>query len=57
MQETRITLEISGIERVKNLIRTAYAQMHELECTVDRIKTETLEIQAKINQPSNTADD
>ncbi len=57
MQETRITLEIRGIERIKGLIKAAKMQAEELEHTVRRIESETLEIQTKINQPLAATDD
>lgn len=51
MYKPRITLEIQGIERLQMLIQKARTQMNELESTLEQIRSETLSIQAKINQP------
>lgn len=47
----KVTLTMHGIEELKELIQTAYEQVRELEMTVERINSVSLDIQAKINQP------
>lgn len=53
----RITVEIEGIEKVQELIDTARVQINELESTIHNIRAQTLEIQAKINQPPEATGD
>ena len=55
MYNPKITLEIQGIEKVQELIQEARDQINELERTLDKMRSETFYIQAKINQlPSGT---
>lgn len=56
MYNPKITLEIQGIEKVYELIQEARTKINELDTTLDKMKSEAFDIQAKINQPPSEAD-
>lgn len=58
MNGPKIKMDVPGTTTLYHLIEKAYAQMRELEYTVDCIKRVTLELELTINQPQGipTAD-